>query len=300
MKGMRTRIHLLLALFTLAACGSETSPTEPLRLTSTQPPPAYIGEAYQAEFPAAGGVRPYRYTLEGQLPKGLEFRDGRISGTPQEKGTFAFTLVLEDAALSSRAFRLELTVTDPPPPRFELVLPNAQVEGPFVWVVRVKDRPTTAFRARFTLKGLTPILETLAVHPDLLYVLRWDATQQVLDLDAAFTRPQTDVEVFRVTLEAPAPLRPNAPHQVQFFDAGRAPYTPKAPARSRVEGTYGFETLLELAQNWGKTRAADADPNAPLAGDLNGDGKVNTEDLERLRSSYAWGSSPQGSSPTAR
>ncbi|MDM7325432.1 MAG: putative Ig domain-containing protein, partial [Thermus sp.] len=96
-------------LLLLAACGTQ-DPTgvgmEPLRLTNTNLPPAYLGEAYTASFSAEGGVRPYVFSLEGKLPQGLAFQGGRITGTPREKGQFPLTLTVEDGAKNSRVQRL--------------------------------------------------------------------------------------------------------------------------------------------------------------------------------------------------
>jgi hypothetical protein len=148
-------------LLLLAACGTQ-DPTgvgvEPLRLTATSLPPAYLGENYAYAFSAEGGVRPYRFALEGRLPQGLTFQGGRVSGVPKEKGQFPLILTVEDGAKNSRTARLTLTVSDPPPPRLALVQPPAQVEGPFLLLGRVEVREALGFQLEVVLKDLSPDL----------------------------------------------------------------------------------------------------------------------------------------------
>jgi len=116
----------------LAACGAQDvgAGLDPLRLTATSLPPAYLGEPYSASLAAEGGVRPYSFTLDGKLPEGLSFQGGRLFGVPKEKGSFPLLLTVEDAAKNSRAQRLTLTVSDPPPPRLALVLPRPRWRAP--------------------------------------------------------------------------------------------------------------------------------------------------------------------------
>ena len=71
---------------------------DPLRLTATSLPPAYLGESYTYAFSAEGGVRPYSFALEGKLPQGLTFQGGRLSGVPKEKGSFPLLLTVEEEA----------------------------------------------------------------------------------------------------------------------------------------------------------------------------------------------------------
>ncbi|MFD3004544.1 putative Ig domain-containing protein [Thermus tengchongensis] len=268
-------------LLLLAACGTQ-DPTgvgmEPLRLTSTSLPPAYLGEAYTATFSAEGGVRPYTFSLEGKLPQGLAFQGGRITGVPREKGQFPVTLTVEDGAKNSRVQRLTLTVSDPPPPRLTLVAPPAQVEGPFLLLGRVEVRETLGFQLELPLRDLNPDLASLKVASP-VYLLDYDAGAGLLRLDVAFARPLKDQEAFRLLLTPQKALTPRFSPRVVFYDKEGKPLG-EALKRGRP-----FADLLQLAQNWGKE-------GKELKGDLNGDGKVDGADLQALGQGYYLKASP--------
>lgn len=265
----------------LVACGTQ-DPTgvgmEPLRLTSTSLPPAYLGEAYTATFSAEGGVRPYTFSLEGKLPQGLAFQGGRITGVPREKGQFPVTLTVEDGAKNSRVQRLTLTVSDPPPPRLTLVAPPAQVEGPFLLLGRVEVRETLGFQLELPLRDLNPDLASLKVVSP-VYLLDYDAEAGLLRLDVAFARPLKDQEAFRLLLTPQKALTPRFSPRVVFCDKEGKPLG-EALKRGRP-----FADLLQLAQNWGKE-------GKELKGDLNGDGKVDGADLQALGQGYYLKASP--------
>ncbi|WP_234555222.1 putative Ig domain-containing protein [Thermus caliditerrae] len=259
----------------LVACGTQDSTgvgMEPLRLTSTSLPPAYLGESYSVAFSAEGGVRPYSFSLDGKLPQGLSFQGGRLGGVPRERGTFPLTLTLEDAAKNSRAQRLTLTVSDPPPPRLALVAPPAQVEGPFLLLGRVEVRETLGFQLELPLRDLNPDLASLKVVSP-VYLLDYDAEAGLLRLDVAFARPLKDQEAFRLLLTPQKALTPRFSPRVVFYDKEGKPLG-EALKRGRP-----FADLLQLAQNWGKE-------GKELKGDLNGDGKVDGADLQALGQGY--------------
>ena len=73
-----------------------------LSITSTsQPPTAIIGTAFQFALTAAGGTQPYAWTVAiGTLPAGLTLNTatGAITGTPTAVGTSAVTIEVRDAA----------------------------------------------------------------------------------------------------------------------------------------------------------------------------------------------------------
>ncbi|WP_279165460.1 putative Ig domain-containing protein [Thermus scotoductus] len=259
----------------LAACGTQDpagTGMEPLRLTSTSLPPAYLGEPYQALFSAEGGLRPYAFSLEGRLPQGLTFQGGRITGTPREKGQFPLTLTVEDGAKNSRVQRLTLTVSDPPPPRLTLVAPPAQVEGPFLLLGRVEVREALGFQLEVRLQDLSPDLSSLkAATP--VYLLDYDPQTGLLRLDLAFLKPFKDQEAFRLLLAPAKPLTPRFSPRVVFYDK-EGKLLGEALKRGRP-----FADLLQLAQNWGKE-------GKELKGDGNGDGKVDAQDLEALAKDY--------------
>lgn len=262
-------------VFLLAACGTQDPAgvgVEPLRLTSTSLPPAYLGEAYAATFGAEGGVRPYTFSLEGRLPQGLAFQGGRLSGVPREKGQFPLTLTLEDGAKNSRVQKLTLNVSDPPPPRLSLVVPPAQVEGPFLLLARVEVREATGFQLEVRLPDLEPDLASLrAASP--AHLMDYDPATGLLRLDMAFARPVKDQEAFRLLLTPKKPLTPRLSPRVVLYDKEGKPLgEPLARAKP-------FAELLQLAQNWGKE-------GKDLKGDLNGDGKVEGADLQTLAQGY--------------
>lgn len=245
---------------------------DPLRLTATSLPPAYLGESYTYAFSAEGGVRPYSFALEGKLPQGLTFQGGRLSGVPKEKGAFPLILTLEDGAKNSQVGRLTLNVSDPPPPRLTLVAPPVQVEGPFLLLARLEVREALGFQLELPLPDLEPDLTSFkGAGP--VYLLDYDPATGLLRLDMAFARPLKDQEAFRLLLAPKKPLTPRLSPRVVLYDKEGKPLS-QALARGKP-----FADLLQLAQSWGKE-------GKELKGDLNGDGKVDGADLQALGQGY--------------
>lgn len=61
-------------------------------------PDGHIGQEYQNMLEPLLGTAPYTFSLEGDLPPGLNLtEDGFISGTPTQKGSYTFTITLIDS-----------------------------------------------------------------------------------------------------------------------------------------------------------------------------------------------------------
>ncbi|MGK0617350.1 Ig family protein [Meiothermus cerbereus] len=257
----------------LASCGSDSQNNQsrqPLRLT-LRFETGYVDEPYNTTLTADGGVRPYRFTLEGNLPKGLVYSNGRISGTPQEKGSFELTVSVEDANLSNRTQKVTLVIGETPPPRLDQVFPLAEVSDPFPYLWRVRDREARGFQAQIPLKDLRLALDSFKADASLLYVLRYDEEKGLLDIDAVFTSPRKDLEAFRFTA-TPLPdkkVRPDSNFRqtrVAFYDKnGKLAGNAQAITRVSTQGQYRYSDLEAIARNWGRRLASTAVPVIPQA-----------------------------------
>jgi hypothetical protein len=267
---------LLLAFsFLLASCGSDNQNNQnrqPLRLI-VRFDPGYVDEPYSTTLTADGGIRPYKFSLEGNLPKGLSYNSGRISGTPQERGTFELIISVEDANLSNRTQKITLTIGETPPPRLDQVFPLAEVSDPFPYLFRVRDREARGFQAQIPLKDLKTTLESFKADANVLYVLRYNEEKGLVDVDAVFTSPRKDLEAFRFTA-SPLPdkkVRPEVSFRetkVAFYDKnGKLAGNAQAIERTPSEGRYKFSDLEAIARNWGRrlTTATPAAPQTPAA-----------------------------------
>jgi hypothetical protein len=89
-------------------------PAEAPTITSGEPGPGTVGEFYNFNLFASGGVPPYTWSvIAGTLPPGLELprRDNQIFGTPTTPGTFTFTVRVTDdvGSFSDREFSITIT-----------------------------------------------------------------------------------------------------------------------------------------------------------------------------------------------
>ena len=87
----------------------------PLNITTTSLPDARRGRSYSQTLQATGGVKPYTWSLAaGTLPPGLSLNaaTGVISGTPTTRGTWSFTVRVQDsqapAASDTQALSLQV------------------------------------------------------------------------------------------------------------------------------------------------------------------------------------------------
>ncbi len=60
-------------------------------ITTSSLPSGTVDVPYSFEF-EANGEKPIAWTVEGELPEGLEFKDGKIAGTPTAAGSFKLTV----------------------------------------------------------------------------------------------------------------------------------------------------------------------------------------------------------------
>lgn len=87
-----------------------------LALQSTTLPGGKVGVAYNANIVVTGGVAPYSYTVEGELPEGLTLNPetGAITGTPTKAQTSNFSVTISDSyavptAVAANAIKAVLT-----------------------------------------------------------------------------------------------------------------------------------------------------------------------------------------------
>jgi hypothetical protein len=98
-------------------------------------PPGTVGVPYFAVLAAEGGTRPFTWEADG-LPDGLAVDGERVTGIPEQYGTWAVTLLVTDAHRATAADGQVLTVQAeevPLPPGADpaLAYPRADVE----WIV---------------------------------------------------------------------------------------------------------------------------------------------------------------------
>ncbi|PJZ04257.1 autotransporter domain-containing protein [Pantoea rodasii] len=78
-------------------------------------PEGKAGQAYSQTLSVTGGTAPYRWQLNGALPRGLSFSDGQLSGTPQVSGSSTFSVLVTDATGRSlqAGYTLEIGASAP-------------------------------------------------------------------------------------------------------------------------------------------------------------------------------------------
>ena len=104
-------------IFTLTVQASQTpsSPEEPTpqitapAFRTSALPEGTAGQYYTASL-SASGTSPITFTLsEGNLPKGLSFTNGNLSGTPERSGTFSLTFSASNSAgTAQKTFTLRI------------------------------------------------------------------------------------------------------------------------------------------------------------------------------------------------
>ena len=88
-----------------------------LQITTATLPDASAGVAYNTSVGASGGRAPYAWTINGDLPPGLNFSpSGAISGTPTVIGTSGFLITVTDSLglKASRALTLRVATDTAP------------------------------------------------------------------------------------------------------------------------------------------------------------------------------------------
>jgi alpha-tubulin suppressor-like RCC1 family protein len=88
--------------------------TEALAISTVAMRPGFMGMAYTQTLKATGGSGPYTWSKSGTLPAGLSLSSssGKISGTPNKKGEYKFTVRATDGASATASQSLTIVVRD--------------------------------------------------------------------------------------------------------------------------------------------------------------------------------------------
>src|SRR5262249_7405711 len=103
------------AVAAVTVTASTPRPT-PLSIVTAALPSATAGVSYAATLAANGGTPPYRWSVTGALPPGIQLDPtGTLSGTSTSVGQFKFTAQVADSGSTSATASLSLSVAQQPP-----------------------------------------------------------------------------------------------------------------------------------------------------------------------------------------
>ncbi len=107
----------------------------PVFVTTKSPPSGTVGAAYTAKLEAIGGTPTYTWTTApggAGLPPGIVLgKDGVLSGTPTQPGTFDFNVLVTDSGTSrvQRAFSILVNAATNPVPAITGLSPRSVPQG---------------------------------------------------------------------------------------------------------------------------------------------------------------------------
>lgn len=114
-------------------CTNTVSDTPILRILTTQIPNGTLASTYSAAIQVAGGIPPYSANVTGAFPPGLSISVAGsqvvISGSPQQSGSFTFSLSVLDGTGQRVSRTYSLTISGIDPLRFTSAAQNIATVG---------------------------------------------------------------------------------------------------------------------------------------------------------------------------
>ena len=96
-----------------AVAQTQTPTASQIAVTGTVPS-GTVNQSYSTSFTASDGNGDYDWSISGNLPAGLNFANGAITGTPTQAGDFTFTITASDSANTPGTQQFNLHI-DPAP-----------------------------------------------------------------------------------------------------------------------------------------------------------------------------------------
>ena len=104
-----------------------------LAVSTTSLPGGRVGVAYSTPLNATGGQAPYTWQLaNGELPSGVQLSNGVLAGTPQQAGSFNFSISVSDSGLAKQTVSAQWTLSvDGPLSIVSGALPTATAQNSY-------------------------------------------------------------------------------------------------------------------------------------------------------------------------
>ncbi|MEW6606662.1 MAG: Ig domain-containing protein [bacterium] len=106
--------ELKIKVFPLPPITWEELKLNPVKIKTDTLPNAMVGSYYKIALSAIGGLEPYRWLINGDLPAGLRLSNDLILGTPKMKGTSTFILKVIDVLSKSDEKEVSLRIEPAP------------------------------------------------------------------------------------------------------------------------------------------------------------------------------------------
>ncbi|GEL95863.1 hypothetical protein CCO02nite_25210 [Cellulomonas composti] len=112
----RVRLPEVYGVLETAASPSRKIAAKTATITTTSLPTATMHAPYTATVKASYVLAPLTWSVEGDLPPGLTFSKGKLTGTPTSAGTWPITVTLGDSSGYTDSAQLDVVVVEPATP----------------------------------------------------------------------------------------------------------------------------------------------------------------------------------------